>query len=263
MMLDAHSKLAIPPETDFGPARDAFESGGVEAAVATILGGGLWNDYKLSAEDFARRVEGRAVSGLGDLMRAFYELYAERRGKPRWGDKSPYYLLGMTEIQRILPEARFVHLIRDGRDVALSVLEAWFGANDVAAAAAEWSHLLSRAREQAPALRFYSEVRYEDLVHEPAATLRRLCEYLELEWEEAMLGYHRHSGRRLSDELGDAVAFGTPVSRAQRLEMWRRVGSPPQPDRAERWRREMAAEDRRAFNSVAGETLAAFGYAPD
>ena len=53
-------------------------------------------------------------------MRTFFELYAEREGKPRWGDKTPNYVKRMKQIQRTIPEARFVHMIRDGRDAALS-----------------------------------------------------------------------------------------------------------------------------------------------
>ena len=48
---------------------------------------------------------------------------AQRFGKPRWGDKTPKCLLEMMLIQERLPEARFSHLVRDGRDVALSVIE--------------------------------------------------------------------------------------------------------------------------------------------
>jgi len=260
LMLDAHSQLAIPPETNFGPAREAFERAGLAAAIEAILSNGIWDDYGISAEEFRHRVADDGVKDLGDLLRTFYGLYAEQRGKPRWGDKSPYYLLGMRQIQSILPEARFIHLIRDGRDVALSTIEAWFGASDIEGAAEEWSRLLVRGRTQAPGLHHYTEIRYESLVLEPADTLRRLCEFLELEWEEGMLDYHLTAAGRLSAELGDAVAFGTSVSREERLAMWHHVGCPPQRSRVERWRREMSRADLRAFDRVAGETLEELGY---
>ena len=53
-------------------------------------------------------------------MRAFFDAYADAQGKPRWGDKTPAYMLAVQRIGRTLPESRFIHLIRDGRDVALS-----------------------------------------------------------------------------------------------------------------------------------------------
>ena len=55
-----------------------------------------------------------------DAVRAFYELYADKHGKPRWGDKTPDYIRKMKKIQKTLPEARFIHVIRDGRDAGLS-----------------------------------------------------------------------------------------------------------------------------------------------
>ncbi len=54
------------------------------------------------------------------VVRAFFELYAEKQGKPRWGDKTPGYTQHIRKISKVLPEARFIHLIRDGRDVTLS-----------------------------------------------------------------------------------------------------------------------------------------------
>ena len=60
-------------------------------------------------------------------LRAFYAPYAERFSKKIVGDKTPLYILHMSRIQRCLPEARFIHLIRDGRDVALSYRGLWFG----------------------------------------------------------------------------------------------------------------------------------------
>ena len=82
----------------------------------------------------------------GDAARSFYEAYAAHVGKPRWGDKSPPYTWKAKRIQRALPEAQFIHLIRDGRDVALSLSEVSWGPGDIQAAAAKWVDELGRAR---------------------------------------------------------------------------------------------------------------------
>jgi Sulfotransferase family len=260
MMLDAHSQLAIPPETNFHDAIGAFRRRGATAAAETIVCGELWGDYKLPAEEFYKRVEVRRDDSLGEVLRAFFELYAERQGKPRWGNKTPYYAMRMTLLEEILPEARFVHIVRDGRDVALSTVPVWFGASDLAGVAKEWSDMLVLARSQVEDLSFYTEIHYEDLVRDPASTLKRVCEFLELEWEPVMLDYHRHSAARLASELGDVNEVGRIVTREERLHIHRLIGRPPQADRAERWRREMSAADVRAFHEIAGETLRAFGY---
>lgn len=260
MMLDAHPQLAIPPETNFQNALEAFEQESVEASVETIVSGNLWGDYNLAADELRRRVRARRPEEFGEVMRVFFELYAEGRGKPRWGNKTPYYVLRMDLIQRLLPEAHFVHIIRDGRDVALSTVPVWFGAGDVSGAAEEWARTLATARRQAERLSHYTEVRYEDLVRDPVPTLKRICEFLELEWDPAMLDYHRASADRLAVELGDVREAGRLVPRSERLAIHRLIGRPPQAERAGRWRREMSAEDIRAFEAVAGDTLRAFAY---
>jgi hypothetical protein len=260
LMLDSHSTLAIPPETNFADAVVAFEEGGVTAAVEAVVGSPFWGDYNMSVDEFAQRVRSRELANIADLLRVFYEFYAELRGKSRWGNKTPYHLPSMSLIKGMVPEAHFVHIVRDGRDVALSMMPLWFGPNDVRGVARQWSRGLKSARLQAKSLPFYLEIRYEDLIRDPGLVLRELCEFLELEWEPSMLEYHRHAGERLSAELGDTFEAGRHVSVSERLQLWRLVDRPPQLDRVERWRREMSGADVRAFESLAGETLEAFGY---
>ena len=114
-------------------------------------------------------------------------LYAEKQGKPgaRWGDKTPGYIKSMREIQVYLPEARFIHLIRDGRDVALSVLKQDWGPQTIEAAAEKWRSRVLRGRSQQPYLGFYMEVKFEDLVLHTERELRRICEFIELDFDPA------------------------------------------------------------------------------
>ena len=108
-----------------------------------------WPDFHLDADEFAARVRERNPKRLGDGVRVFYEMYAEKIGKPRWGDKTPFYVRKMDVIHRVLPEARFVHLIRDGRAVALSIKDLWFGPDTIEGCAEFWVARLDEAREQA------------------------------------------------------------------------------------------------------------------
>ena len=77
-------------------------------------------------------------------------LYAEREGKTRYGDKTPGYVKEMRRIQRVLPEARFVHIIRDGRDVSLSHLRMNWGPETYAESARLWRNRIRKARKMAP-----------------------------------------------------------------------------------------------------------------
>ena len=112
----------------------------------------------------------------------------------------------MREIQGYLPEARFVHLIRDGRDVALSVLKQPWGPQTIEAAAEKWRSRVLRGRSQQPYLGFYMEVKFEDLVLHTERELRRICEFVELDFDPAMLGYHETRRGAAAGEGAGAAA---------------------------------------------------------
>jgi hypothetical protein len=198
------------------------------------------------------------------VLRAFYELYAESQGKPRWGDKTPRYMRAMPRIQRALPEARFIHIIRDGRDVAVSQNErALAGGNlSMAESAARWRRRINTARVHAADLPAYKEVRYEDLVTDPETTLRGICEYIDLPFDERMLHYSEHAEERLTEidrDLGDGDE--RPVrAGSERLEGHSMTLQPPSTERCGRWRDEMSAADAAAFEQVAGDLLEELGY---
>lgn len=260
MMLDAHSNLAIPPETFWVQPLVAYRWRGADAAVEAAVRHRDWEGFNLPADEFASRVRAEDAESFGDVMRVFYRLYAERRGKVRWGDKSPYYCWVMTDLQQHLPEASFIHIVRDGRDAALSLIKQGFGPDSVAEAAERWRQILESARQQAPDLCSYHEVRYEDLVRDPVGTLKPLCEVLELDWEAQMLEYHREAARRLAEETVELQLPHRVVSRDERLSIHRLLDRPPQQGRVERWRTEMSRSDLLEFERIAGETLECFGY---
>jgi Sulfotransferase family len=279
MMLDAHPELAIPPETHFVPevierAREIRRANdrkptGAELA-AEIAAGRRWADFHLSQAELAARMSGRrGESGAKAAIRAFYELYAESQGKSRWGDKTPDYLRSIRRIGRTLPEARFVHLVRDGRDVALS-RRRWrerAGAKEksVEAWASQWRRWIETARKQSADVEHYVEVRYEDLVAETEPTLRRICEFIELDFQPGMLDYHERASERLGELDRSLPAEEGKGERPaeHRQAKHALTAAPPQEEKLQAWRNEMSPEDRRAFKAEAGELLGDFGYPLD
>src|SRR5204863_6414452 len=108
--------------------------------------------------------EGQGPLVPAEAARAFYEAYAAKHGKPRWGEKTPQYLKTMKRIAGALPEASFVHIIRDGRDVALSLLDVSWGPSTIEDAAVRWTTQVRRARRKSRSVARSTEVRYEGLV---------------------------------------------------------------------------------------------------
>jgi hypothetical protein len=103
-------------------------------------------------------------------------------------------------------------------------------------------------------------MRYETLVRDPEQELRRICRFCDLRYADAMLQYHEGAEARLA-ELGDKVlAGGRRARREDRLAIHARTGSPPEPQRAGRWRREMSADAVGEFEAVGGDLLADLGY---
>jgi hypothetical protein len=264
MMLDAHPELAVPPETHFAPSViKACRKGSSAAEVTELLASHRrWGDFGLEASELRERLGDVDRVSARRALRTFYVLYAEHQGKPRWGDKTPAYVNHIRLIAGALPEARFVHLIRDGRDVALSIRGLWFGPDTVEGAAEMWAKRISAGREQAEESSRYMELRYEDLVVDPERELRRICRFVELDWDPMMLRHHEQAPARLAELAGDLPASTGRQGREgrRRLEVHAPATAPPHTERVARWKAEMEAADVAAFEAVAGELLAELGY---
>lgn len=106
------------------------------------------------------------------------EVGAAAERLPVWGDKTPSYVTEMPLLKRIFPAARFVHIIRDPRDVAVSAHRAW--GHSRLRVADKWRHLVEAARRDRSRLGdAYIEVHYEDLLADPETVLRRVCDLVE------------------------------------------------------------------------------------
>ncbi len=181
------------------------------------------------------------------LLTALYAEYAREAGKPRFADKTPRNVLHVGLIGRSIPESRFVHLVRDGRDVVPSLVGLQYFPDRFAEAVVYWSERVRHGRAAGSALGpdRYQEVRYEELVADPEATLRRLCSFLDLAYDDAMLDYHERA-----DEV---VAAVSELGHHQGL--WQ----PPTPG-LRSWRATMSSHDQELFELLAGSTLDEFGY---
>ena len=248
-MLDGHSELAIPSESYFIPQLwdrhgDQPDRGAFLADLGRLA---RIKEWGLTPELISERMP--AEPGFAEAVQAVYRAYAALHGKPRFGDKTPSYMQRLELLERSFPAARYVHLIRDGRDAGLSFISMrrrprfnWARPRGLAAFAAQWRREVRGARSFGRGLTEgrYLEVRFEDLVTEPEATLRVICSFLELAFEEAMLSYH------------ERFSASQPVDHAT-------LAQPPDPD-ARRWREQMPDRDQRRFEAAAGDLLAELGY---
>jgi hypothetical protein len=249
VMLDRNTKLAIPDESFFMLPLARRHRGRVKADAffADLRRLPRLREWGLEPDDVRPRL--RDGMTTGEAIAAIFETYAEKAGKPRWGDKTPLYMQHLPLLERLFPDALWLHLVRDGRDAALSFLAlgpgfsgtTWAQPHTVGQFAARWKVEIETARELGRrAGDRYFELSYEDLVSEPDPQLRRICEFASLPWEPEMLAY----------------AGSVDVSK---LPEHQRLAQPPTPN-VRNWREEMPATDARAFEDVAGDVLRDSGY---
>ena len=250
VMLDRSPGIAIPDESFFVPLLARRHRGNVDTSsflddlrrIPTLR---AWN---VSADEVAPRL--RQGMRTGEAVAAVFESYAEKNGKPRWGDKTPMYMRHLPLLERLFPDGQYVHLVRDGRDAALSFLEmpegtftrTWARPRSAGQFGCLWRKevLAARALGRWVGTGRYFEARYEELVARPAEVVQAICDFADIGFEPAMFEY-----------VGSVDVSEKPHQ--QRLLQSPTVG-------VRSWRDEMTARDLGAFEAIAGDLLAELGY---
>lgn len=250
VMLDRSSVLAVPDESYFVPQLAARHPGrvGKAAFLDDLARVRTLREWGLTADDVAPFVSDGCAPG--DAIGAVFAAYAAAQGKAQWGDKTPLYMQYLPVLERLWPRARFVHLVRDGRDAALSFIdvprglmtEGWGRPRDVAGFACQWRTEVEATRELGARVggERYRELRYEDLIADPAGSLRGLCAFIGIPYEDQLLEY-----------VGRSDSARKPHQQA--------LNKPPTPG-LRSWQTAMAPADVAAFEALAGDVLAAYGY---
>lgn len=259
-MMDSHPLIAVVHELQWVPRF-------YEKRKRLIRNGSVTRDMiprLLELPRFARLKVGEAeleeLIGAGpiaysDFVSALFDRYGELEKKPLVGEKTPAYARSLRTLHGLWPRTRFVHVIRDGRDVCLSMVSwtkasraagrfgrAW-SRDPVMTAALFWEWNVRLALEAAGTFdpRLYHEVRYETLVASSEVAWRELCAFLDLPFDEAVL--RSHEGRARPDRLLEGDQVWLPVTKGLRD-----------------WRTQMCADDVARFEAAAGELLDELGY---
>ncbi|MGH2674589.1 MAG: sulfotransferase [Actinomycetota bacterium] len=253
-MLDAHPGMAVAMESHFvaGMAqrrrryegRHGFRR---EVFLRDLVAGSDLQPLGLGRDDVRLLADRGLLTDLPQAIRELFALYAGRRGKWRYGNRTGVHVMSMPWIASLLPEAKFLHVIRDGRDVALALARASFGPSTLVGASMRWRRRVRRGRADGEALgpSRYREIRYEDLVTDPEDVVRSVCEFIRLDYDPRMLRYHDHP-----QEIG-GIDLDDPDYRDLRQRPTAGLQD---------WRKEMDEENLAVFNVVAGKTLERLGY---
>lgn len=249
VMLDRSSEIAIPYESFFVTplAHRHGHRPKIDDFVDDLRRFYQLYEWGIEPDDVRARLHDGITTG--EAIAAVFEVYAEHEGKPRWGDKTPLYMQHLALLERLFPDALWVHLVRDGRDAALSFLElpegfsgkTWAQPQTAAQFAARWRMEIRSARRLGRHVGDrYLELRYEDLVTDPERELRRVCEHASLIWEPGLLEH----------DVAPEVSA---------MPEHRNLAQPPTPGLRD-WRNQMSRDDAVAFEDVAGDVLSSSGY---
>lgn len=254
LMMDSHDEIAIPGESHFIPRlwrlRSRYLSNGrldAERLAADIMRTPFFQQWGIPQERVWRRVARLTSPSFTDVVEAFFLGYADEQGKTRWGDKTPIYVLHIPLLAVLFPEARFIHIIRDGRDVALSYFEFPLGPSNVWEAACRWRRDVTAGQRAGAAFQGrYMEVRYEELVRDPRVVLEAICSFMAIAFHPRMLEYHQDAGARIQSR-DDLTGFHKSVKRPPIVGI-------------RSWREQLPPSQIRDFEAVAGPLLTDLGY---
>ena len=292
VMLDRNPALAVPDESYFVPtlARRHGDRPDLDAFVDDLRRLRTIVEWELDPAEIRARL--RPGATLGEAVSAVYEAYAARRGKERWGDKTPMYMQHLPLLERLFPDARFVHLIRDGRDAARLVPRPAGGSRDAHVGPPGLAGRLrvpvarrgrGRARARPPGRRPLPRGAIRAARRRPGPELRRICDFAGLPWDAGMLEYAGQVDVSAKPHQQNLARPPTPGLRDWRRELSRRGSGGVRRDRRRpagrarlprrgraRERRPRGgepclvrgAERRLACERVARPALAALGAAP-
>ena len=263
-MLDNHPELAVANDTHFilSAIDKAMLQGGNDPILTAQIVDDTLSYYRFSRlglNEAQVRAAAENAPTYSGFVSNLYDVFALLRGKPFAGEKTPSYCTSIPMLSGLFPDAKFVHLLRDGRDVALSVLE-WADRRDrkrgpaklefweqdpLATTAIWWSWAVRRAMEGARLVGpdLVLTLHHHELVAVPEGSMRRVCDFLGLRYSESMVRYYE--GKE------------NPGGRGSAKWRWLR----PTPGLRD-WRTQMSREDAAVFCGLAGDVLEEAGYDP-
>jgi hypothetical protein len=256
-IFSSHPEMAIPDETHYfsqmlnKPERYESAKGFVtETFLADLLSHPLFPRWILPEEQVRQALISPPTVSYADAVRRVYALYAQRKGKQRYGDKTPHNIINISRLATIFPEASFIHVIRDGRDVAMSLMDRRWGAAGVVKASRFWRDRVRRGRDAGQQIGAdrYMEIRYERLIEDTEAVVRSMCSFIELEFDPEMLRYYEQTDRLFDGRPGRPRVPGHS-----------HLNLPPTKGLRD-WRSQMSRDDVDLFELVAGDLLDELGY---
>ena len=254
-ILNQHPRIAVPPESLFFktmlPLRSYYGDLSLTRNLHRLIDDVLRMPKVLQWSPTPTRVQvlkHLAEPTLGGVFTALMDAWTEAQRKPRWGEKSPHHAMFWSDIRRALPGISVLLVVRDGRDVALSLRAARFGPKSVARAAhrwVRWMEAIELVKKDLPAHRVHV-MRYEDLISDAESTLREVCRFLDEDFHRDLLLFHE-SRITYSSYSVEHANLQRPLIQENRG----------------KWRFKMQPRELAVYQEIAGQMLERWDYKTD
>ncbi len=250
-MLGAHSECITTPESQFKFAMLQYLEEGHQDALSLLrIATQHWRfklwEIDINLEDFSNSEVGSTYRDVLNWLVKQYGCSHQRPNPQLWIDHSPGNVRYATALLSQLPDSKFIHIVRDGRAVAASIMPLDWGPNTVIHAAPWWLSRLSHglALEQLLSKNQIMRVRYEDIVQNPAMAMQGVSDFIGVDYQPAML-------------QGDGF-IPPQYTRRQHA----KVGKPPDLSRMSAWQSTLPQRHIEIFESLTQEMLVYLGYTP-
>ncbi|MGD1703489.1 sulfotransferase family protein [Dapis sp. BLCC M229] len=252
MMIDSHPEIMCGPEAPWITNQQLDWAPSLRS-LTRFLTRNEWGAVKAFKGVEQDLIYQLMANFIDEIMSAS----ARSHGKIQWAEKTPRNIIALPFLYQLFPHAKFVHIYRDGRDVALSTVGKWKTIpisdkkvkNNYKNALKRWVDWNQKFCKDAKKVNLnYISIRYEDLVTSPQTEIGKLLEFLEVEWSDKVLEPH-------------AVEHDIVTMKGAGMQTFFNRNSI---DTASlyRWKKELNWLQKRTTKSIAEETLLKFGYEP-
>ena len=253
-MIDSHEQLVVPNESlifkmfssSLGSYGDLNNIANQQELLKDILATRVIQ-YWSPCPQYDEVAPLISQPGFAGVIEALICSRAPEKKLLAWGEKSPGHVFYWKEIKETYPNAKVVHIVRDGRDVASSIINARMGPKTYFAAAKMWCDYLDgieKIKQDCPTDDFV-EIRYEDLLSDPEENLQKICTTLGVEYSEKMLKFFEKN-----------ASYQTDATNLENL------NKPLIASNKEKWRKNLSDRNLQEFETVAGQHLSAYGFEP-
>lgn len=255
LMLNMHREIRVPRESGFLiplmealPCDRGLSDRELESAFEIVRRHGRWPDWECSDEKLRQAIFAEPQSSLAAVIDRIFRACSGMGSKTWWGDKTPKYSLVVPSLAALFPSSKFIHLIRDARDVYVSMRNAGWFEKTPRRISWYWTGMtLDAMKGRNLAAGRYLEVHYESLVAKPEEELRRICNFLGTEFEMGMLHFY--------DTASQETA---PWEK----KLHSKTNRPAETDRIACWRKEMSLCELYILEAYARSTMTKIGQKP-